>query len=51
MESRAVSVAAEPPPPAVPAVKITPDLIEALRKEPLVRALMDGLGATVVKVE
>jgi hypothetical protein len=44
-------VAPEPVAPAVPAVKITPELIEALRKEPLVKALMDRLGATVVKVE
>ncbi|HEY2585995.1 MAG TPA: DNA polymerase III subunit gamma/tau [Tepidisphaeraceae bacterium] len=42
----------EPPsPPPPPAVKVTPELIETLRNEPLVKALMDNLGATIVKVE
>ena len=34
-----------------PAVKITPELIESLRHNPLVQALMDQMGAQVVKVE
>jgi hypothetical protein len=39
-------------PPPTPAVKITPELIESIRAaEPLVRALMDELGAQIVKVE
>jgi DNA polymerase-3 subunit gamma/tau len=42
-------VVEEPPP--VPAVKLTPELVETLRNEPLVKALMDNLGATIVKVE
>jgi hypothetical protein len=43
--------AAAPPPP-VPSVKITPELIESIRTaEPLVKALMDELGAQIVKVE
>jgi hypothetical protein len=42
-------VAEEPPSP--PSVKVTPELVETLRNEPLVRALMDNLGATIVKVE
>ena len=42
----------EPPPaPAAPTIKITPELIETLRKEPLVKALMDQMAAQVVKVE
>ena len=41
-----------PAPPMVPAVKITPELIESIRSaEPLVKALMDELGAQIVKVE
>ncbi|HSZ56405.1 MAG TPA: hypothetical protein VK797_12130, partial [Tepidisphaeraceae bacterium] len=40
-----------PPPPQAPAIKLTPELIESLRKEPLVRAFMDELGAQIVKVE
>jgi len=33
-------------------VKITPELIESIRSaEPLVKALMDELGAQIVKVE
>ena len=43
---------AEPPPaPAAPAIKLTPELIESLRNEPLIKSLMDNLGATIVKVE
>jgi hypothetical protein len=39
-------------PPAPPVVKITPELIESIRSaEPLVKALMDELGAQIVKVE
>ena len=42
----------EPPPaPAAPTIKITPELIETLREEPLVKALMDQMAAQVVKVE
>jgi hypothetical protein len=41
-----------PPAPAAPSVKITPELIESIRTaEPLVKALMDELGAQIVKVE
>ena len=48
----APSRAPEPPPtPAVPTIKITPELIETLREEPLVKALMDQMAAQVVKVE
>jgi DNA polymerase III subunit gamma/tau len=43
----------EPPPvPAPPMIKITPDLVESIRNaEPLVKDLMDRLGAQVIKVE
>ena len=54
----AARVAPGPPEPAqpavqqAPAVKITPELIESIRTaEPLVKALMDELGAQIVKVE
>jgi DNA polymerase-3 subunit gamma/tau len=40
-----------PPPPQAPAIKLTPELIESLRKEPLIRAFMDEMGAQIVKVE
>jgi hypothetical protein len=40
-----------PPPQQAPAVKLTPELIESLRNEPLVKALMDQMGAQIVKVE
>jgi hypothetical protein len=47
--------ATRPPPAPVaagPLVKITPELIESIRgAEPLVKALMDELGAQIVKVE
>jgi len=44
--------AAPPPAPAAPSVKVTPELIESIRaSEPLVKALMDELGATIIKVE
>jgi hypothetical protein len=47
----APSVAPKPIAPS-PAVRITPELIETIRNsEPLVKALMDELGATIVKVE
>ena len=52
--SRATSGPPEVALPAAPpvAVKITPELIESIRTaEPLVKALMDELGATIVKVE
>jgi hypothetical protein len=49
---------AAPPTPAVPAsppapsIRITPELIQTIREsEPLVRDLMDKLGAQIVKVE
>jgi DNA polymerase-3 subunit gamma/tau len=43
---------AEPSPaPAAPAIKLTPELIESLRNEPLIKSLMDNMGATIVKVE
>jgi DNA polymerase-3 subunit gamma/tau len=44
---------ADPPSVAsAPAVKVTPELIESIRaSEPLVKALMDELGATIIKVE
>jgi DNA polymerase-3 subunit gamma/tau len=47
----ASSTAPAPAPPAAPTVKLTPELIESLRKEPLVSAFMDELGAQIVKVE
>ena len=44
--------APSPRAPAVPAIKLTPELIESIRSaEPLVKALMDELGAQIVKVE
>jgi hypothetical protein len=50
-----VKVAAEPAQASVPAatgIRITPELIESLRSsEPLIKGLMDELGATIVKVE
>jgi DNA polymerase-3 subunit gamma/tau len=47
---------APPPPepiaaPAAPTIKLTPELIESLRNEPLVKSLMDQMGAQIVKVE
>jgi DNA polymerase-3 subunit gamma/tau len=56
--SRQAPRAAPPPPteeppaaPAAQAIKVTPQLIESLRADPLVRALMDQMGAQIVKVE
>jgi hypothetical protein len=44
--------ATRPIAPPAPVVKITPELIESIRgAEPLVKALMDELGAQIVKVE
>jgi hypothetical protein len=43
-----------PPPPVAPVnvVRITPELIESLRaSEPLIKGLMDELGAQIIKVE
>ena len=41
-----------PPPPAAPMIKITPELIESLKSsEPMIRGLIDDLGAAVVKIE
>ena len=52
LENPPPSRAPEPPPmPAAPTIKITPELIETLREEPLVKALMDQMAAQVVKVE
>src|SRR4051812_12762954 len=40
------------PPPGPPAVRITPELVQSLREsQPLIRAVMDRLGAQVIKVE
>jgi hypothetical protein len=43
----------EPPPaPASNLIKVTPDVIETLRNnEPLIKGLMDELGAQIVKIE
>jgi hypothetical protein len=50
-----VRVPVEPPLPAAPApaaIRITPELKESLRNsEPLIKSLMDELGADIVKVE
>ena len=41
-----------PPPPVSQGIRITPELREQLRQsEPLIKALMDDLGAEIVKVE
>jgi DNA polymerase-3 subunit gamma/tau len=41
-----------PTPVAAPTIKLTPELIESIRSsEPLVKELMDRLGAQVIKVE
>jgi DNA polymerase-3 subunit gamma/tau len=52
------STPAPPPPPAAPAappapsIRITPELVQTIREsEPLIRDLMDKLGAQIVKVE
>jgi len=61
-EAGRVAPAAEPRPrpvaavapeaPVVPAIRITPELVESLRaSEPLVKEVMDRLGALVIKVE
>jgi hypothetical protein len=43
---------APPPAPATASIRITPELIQSLREsEPLVKTLMDDLGATIIKVE
>jgi DNA polymerase III subunit gamma/tau len=43
---------AEPPQPAgPPAVRITPELIEQLKQDPLAGSVMDKFGATPVKIE
>ena len=47
-----VNLPAVAPVPAQPVVKLTPELIESIRdSEPLVKALMDELGASIIKVE
>jgi hypothetical protein len=45
--------APEPPAPiGPPAIKITPDLVDSIRNaEPLVKELMERLGAQIIKVE
>ena len=40
-----------PPAPPVPSIKLTPELVESLRQLPLVKTLMDEMGASIVKVE
>ena len=42
---------APPEPAGPPAIKITPELLEEMKKDPLVAAVMDKLGGTAVKVE
>jgi hypothetical protein len=48
---------APPPPPEPPApsgpppIRITPELVEELKKSPLVGSIMDKFNATAVKVE
>ena len=37
--------------PAAAAAKLTPELVESLRNEPLIKALMDQMGAQIVKVD
>jgi hypothetical protein len=55
MRREPVRVAIEPPQPAAPpanVIRITPELKESLRgSEPLIKAIMDELGADIVKVE
>lgn len=42
----------EPAAPPTPTIKVTPDLVASLREsEPLVKELMDKLGAQIIKVE
>jgi len=38
-------------PAAAPAIRITPELVDQLRHDPLVAMVMDKFNATVVKVE
>ena len=40
-----------PPEESAPAIKLTPELIASLRNEPLIKAVMDAMGAQIVKVE
>jgi DNA polymerase-3 subunit gamma/tau len=48
----ASTVAAAPMAPPAPSVRITPELVQSLREsDPLLRDLMDKLGAQIVKVE
>jgi DNA polymerase-3 subunit gamma/tau len=53
--ARPVQRQAEPPPPSAAAanlIKITPELIETLKtNEPLIKGLIDELGAQIVKIE
>jgi len=55
--ARAPSRAAPPPPPeppapaGPPAIRITPELIEELKRDPLVHSVMDKFNATPVKIE
>jgi DNA polymerase-3 subunit gamma/tau len=42
----------EPEPPSAPLQRVTPEMVEQIRAtQPLVKALMDGLSAQVIKVE
>ena len=42
----------EPDPPPAPVQRVTPEMVEQIRAtQPLVKALMDGLNAQVIKVE
>jgi hypothetical protein len=47
------AVAPPPPPEPVgpPAIRITPELVEEMKKDPLVAAVMEKLNATPVKIE
>jgi DNA polymerase-3 subunit gamma/tau len=42
---------AAPPPPAAAPVRLTPEMVEELRKVPLVKALMDELGAAPMSMK
>lgn len=49
---RSESQRIEPSGPATPTIKVTPELVASLRESnPLVKELMDKLGAQIIKVE
>jgi hypothetical protein len=48
---RAVSPPPPPEPAGPPAIRITPELVEEMKKDPLVAAVMEKLNATPVKIE